>query len=109
MSESEKIVDIESKIIAAELKIKELIKEIKHLKRLQHDQGNELVGLDFSEEYPEKIKSIMEEVKWARERRIELEAKIENEEKQAKRQKEHMLNLEENKKELEDKYRRQVR
>ena len=68
MSESEKIVELERKIIAVEMKNKDLQKEIKHLSRLQHDQGNELVGLDISDQYPEKIKSLLEEVRWAKDK-----------------------------------------
>lgn len=109
MSESEKIVELERKIIGVELKNKELQKEIKYLKKLQHDQGNELVGLDISDQYPEKIKSLLEEVRWAKDKNVELNERVEAEEKQVKRQKEHLLNLEENKKDLETKYRRQVR
>ena len=37
MTESERIVDLEQKIIGVELKNKELQKEIKALKKLQHD------------------------------------------------------------------------
>ena len=45
MTESERVVDLEQKIIGIELKNKDLNKEIKQLKKMQHDQGNELVGL----------------------------------------------------------------
>jgi hypothetical protein len=48
----------------------------------------------------------MEEVRWAKERQIELKDKLDQEEKQVKRQKEHVLNLEDSKKDLELKYRR---
>lgn len=51
----------------------------------------------------------MEEIRWHNEKQNELNEKVENDEKQVKRQKEHLLNLEENAKELEEKYRRQVR
>ena len=50
----------------------------------------------------------MEEVRWAKDKQIELQEKISNEEKLVKRQKEHLLNLEDSKKELDMKYRRQV-
>ncbi|CDW84921.1 UNKNOWN [Stylonychia lemnae] len=108
MTDSERIVDLEQKIIGTELKIKDLQKEIKNLKKIQHDQGNELLGLDNKEEYPEKIRSLMEEVRWAKDKQIELQDKIAAEEKQVKRQKEHLLNLEDSKNELDQKYRRQV-
>ena len=85
MTDSEKVVDLENKIRLTEDKCKELLREIKQLKRLQHDQGNELVELDITQDYPEKIRSLMEEIKYSRDKNIELMAKLENEEKQAKR------------------------
>jgi len=108
MTESERIVDLEQKIIGVELKNKEVQKEIKALKKLQHDQGNQLLELQDSEEYPEKIRSLIEEVRWAKDKQIELQEKNSQEERQVKRQKEHLLNLEDAKKDLEQKYRRQV-
>jgi len=45
MTESERIVDLEQKIIGTECKIKDLLKEIKQLNKMQHDHGNELVEL----------------------------------------------------------------
>lgn len=51
---------------------------------------------------------MMEEVRWNKDKQIELQEKISNEEKQVKRQKEHLLNLEDSKKDLEQKYRRQM-
>jgi hypothetical protein len=73
---------------------------------VQHEQGNELVGLQNTDDYPEKIKSLMEEVRWAKDKQLELEEKVATEEKMVKRQKEHQLNLEDSKKELEMKYRK---
>ena len=109
MTESEKVVELEQKVVGVEIKIKEVTKEIKNLKRIQHDQGNELVGLDSTEgEYPDKIKQLMEEVRWNKDKNLELEDKISVEEKNVKRQREHLLNMEETKKELEQKYKRQV-
>lgn len=57
--------------------------------------------LNIGEDYPEKIKSLMEELKYAKDKTLELDAKLESEEKQIKRQREHLLNLEDNKKDLE--------
>lgn len=67
------------------MKNKDLTKEIKQLKKMQHDQGNELVGLQNTDEYPEKIRSLMEEVRWAKDKHIELTDKCQNEEKLVKR------------------------
>jgi hypothetical protein len=39
------------------------------------------LDLDNTDEYPDKIKHLMEEVKWAKERSVELAEKVNNEEK----------------------------
>jgi hypothetical protein len=52
MSEGDRIALYEKKIMNKEGKCRELQKEIKMLKKLQYDKGNELVGLDLGEDYP---------------------------------------------------------
>ena len=42
------------------------------LKKLQHDKGLELVDLDFKDDYPGKIRSLIEEVRWAKDKQIDL-------------------------------------
>jgi hypothetical protein len=42
------------------------------LRKLQHDKGQELVDLDIKEDYPEKIRSLLEEVRWAKDKQIDL-------------------------------------
>ena len=37
MTESEKVVELEQKIVGVEMKTKDVIKEIKNLKKIQHD------------------------------------------------------------------------
>lgn len=108
-SESDKLQTMERKITNTEFKSKELLKEIKMLKKLQHDKSVELIEIDIKEEYPEKVRSLMEEVRWNKDKQIDLEQKIELEERQVKRHKEHLLNLQENCRDLDAKYRRQVR
>ena len=108
-SESDKLQTLERKIANTNFKSKELLKEIKMLKKLQHDKSVELIEMDIKEEYPEKIRSLMEEVRWNKDKQIDIEQKIENEERQVKRHKEHLLNLQENCRDLDGKYRRQVR
>ncbi|MFS8159463.1 MAG: hypothetical protein ACMG6E_04470 [Candidatus Roizmanbacteria bacterium] len=76
-TEGESMSELEKKIKQNEVLGKELVKDIKSLKKMQHDHGNELVGLDISEQYPEKIKQLMEEIRWASDRQKELEDKIE--------------------------------
>lgn len=48
---------------------------------MQHDHGNELLELNNPSEYPEKIRSLMEEVRWAKDKQLELIEKVEAEEK----------------------------
>jgi len=55
-TENEKVVILEQKIKMNENIGKEIMNEIKALKKLQHDNGNELIDLDISGQYPEKIK-----------------------------------------------------
>ena len=101
MTESERIVELEAKIVGTETRIREMVREIKLLNKLQKDQGRELLGLDSGQQYQEKIKALMQEIKYARDANIDMLVRIEADEKQAKRQKEHLLNLEDNKNELE--------
>jgi hypothetical protein len=72
MSEGERLIALERKIANTDYKSKELQKEIKMLKRLAHDKGNELVDLDISKEYPEKIRSLLEEIRWSKEKQNDL-------------------------------------
>lgn len=76
-SESDKLQAMERKITNTEFKSKELLKEIKMLKKLQHDKSVELIEMDIKEEYPEKVRSLMEEVRWNKDKQIDLEQKIE--------------------------------
>jgi len=84
-SENERLIQCEKKIRGYEEQSKELIKEIKQLKKLQNEHGNELVGLDISEQYPEKIKQLMEEIRFARDQSEHHKQKIQSEELQAKK------------------------
>ena len=47
---------VDRKIAKTEANSKELQREIRMLKKLSHDKGNELVDLDIRDEYPEKIR-----------------------------------------------------
>jgi len=64
--------------------------------------------LDYSEKYPEKIKSLLEEIKFYKEKQIEQEDRIEAEEKNVRRQQEQVMNLESNKRDLLDKLDRKI-
>ena len=68
-----------------------------------------MVDLDFKDDFPDKIRSLLEEVRWAKDKNVDLTDKVETEEKQIRRTREHQRNLQESVKELEGRYRRQVR
>jgi hypothetical protein len=63
------------------------------LKKLQHDKSQELVDLDIKEDFPDKIRSLLEEVRWAKDKNLDLTDKVETEEKQMRRTREHQRNL----------------
>ena len=65
--------------------------------------------MDIKGDYPERIRSLLEEVRWNKDKQMDLIDKVDMEERQVKRHKEHLLNLQENCKELDARYRRQVR
>lgn len=49
--------------------------------------------MNIKEDYPEKIRSLLEEVRWAKDKQVDLQDKVDNEEKQMRRTKEHYRNL----------------
>ena len=63
------------------------------LKKLQHDKSQELVDLDIKEDFQDKIRSLLEEVRWAKDKNLDLTEKVETEEKQMRRTREHQRNL----------------
>jgi hypothetical protein len=63
------------------------------LKKLQHDKSQELVDLNIKEDFPDKIRSLLEEVRWAKDKNLDLTEKVETEEKQMRRTREHQRNL----------------
>lgn len=109
MTEGDRIQQLDRKIAKTEANSKELQREIRMLKKLSHDKGNELVDLDIRDEYPEKIRQLLEEIRWARDRHSEMTEKLSVEEKQSKRQREHVHNLEDNCRELDIRYRKHAR
>ena len=52
-----------------------------------------MVDLDFKEDFPDKIRSLLEEVRWAKDKNVDLTDKLETEEKQMRRTREHQRNL----------------
>ena len=63
------------------------------LKRQQKLQGNELVKLQNTDDYPTKIRQLMEDVRFAREKQMDQSEKIGNEKATIARQKERVHNL----------------
>ena len=67
---------VKKKIAKCEERNLDLQKEIKLLRRLQHHQGNRLVDIESTEAYPDKIKQLMEERKYANEKLQDTKDKI---------------------------------
>jgi len=49
------------------------------LKRQQKEQGSELIKLGDDNSYPSKIKQLMEDVRFAKEKQLDLKEKLNNE------------------------------
>ena len=64
------------------------------LKRQQKAQGNELVKLGDETAYPGKIKQLMEELRFAKEKQLDLQAKLSDEKSGLTKQNERLSNLE---------------
>ena len=64
------------------------------LKRQQKEQGNELVKLGDETSYPGKIKQLMEELRFAKEKQIDLQQKLTDEKNGLTKQNERLSNLE---------------
>lgn len=64
------------------------------LKRQQNMQGDELQKLDNSDQYPVKLKQLMEEVRFAKEKQMNWSERVGNEQALINRQQERIKNLE---------------
>lgn len=71
--------DLIQKIKDADDETKDLMKEIKLLKRLQHHQGNRLVDMEDHQTFPHKIQGLLEEKKFHLDKNRELMIKVEKE------------------------------
>ncbi len=71
----EKLMKYENALKEAEKRNTELIREIKALQRIQNEQGKALEKITTENDYVNKIKNLMEELRIAREKNKELEAK----------------------------------
>ena len=68
MTESDRLMALKDKIAYTTEQNAELVKELKMLKRQQQLQGSELVKLQNTEAYPIKLKQMMEELRFEREK-----------------------------------------
>lgn len=96
----EKLMKYESALKEAEKRNTELIREIKALQRIQNEQGKALEKITTENDYVNKIKNLMEELRIAREKNKELESKQKKDEKTVKTQFDHMMKLQERCREL---------
>jgi chromosome segregation ATPase len=96
----DKLMKYENALKEAEKRNQELIREIKALQRIQNEQGKALEKITVENDYVNKIKSLMDELRIAKEKVKELENKQKKDEKTVKSQFDHMIRLQEKCKEL---------
>ncbi|TNV85371.1 hypothetical protein FGO68_gene10437 [Halteria grandinella] len=97
----DKLMKYENALKEAEKRNNELIREIKALQRIQNEQGKQLEKMTTENDYVNKIKTLMDELRIAREKVKELEAKQKKDEKTLKGQFDHMNKLQEKCRELQ--------
>jgi len=71
MTEADKLIAMQEKIAYTIEQNKELEKELRLLKRQQHLQGSELHRLENTDTYQQKVKQLMEELRFAREKQMD--------------------------------------
>ena len=84
-NEAEQMKVLRDKINEFEKLNKNLVKEIKLLKRLEHHQGNKLVDISDPDQLPSKLKQLSEQKNYAIERLVDLKAKYEFEKQEAEK------------------------
>ena len=89
----DKLMKYENALKEAEKRNNELIREIKALQRIQNEQGKALEKITTENDYVNKIKTLMDELRISREKVKELEAKQKKDEKTLKGQFDHMNRL----------------
>ena len=100
-NDSQNVVSLNDKVKRVTQENKELQLELISLKRLQKTQGLELVQ-NSGESKPARIKSLLEQVRVARENQIELIEKTEQETRQEAKNEEMLRNVTEEKEELQE-------
>ena len=76
MTESDRLMALQDKITNTVEQNRELEKELKMLKRQQHLQGSELNILENTDIYQEKLKKLMEELRFANEKQVDTSEKL---------------------------------
>ncbi|CDW89959.1 UNKNOWN [Stylonychia lemnae] len=98
-----RVLDLEDKLKESERQRAELQKEVKSMQRIQQDQGKALDKLVNEGDYPNKIKSLMEQLKLAKEKIRELEDKSRKDDKNSLQVQDYLIKLEEQNRELKNK------
>lgn len=76
--------------------------------KIQFEQGRALEKITDEKDYPQRINSLVEEVRCMKERNRALEQRLRVEEKTSKQQLEHIIRLEENIRELKGAVKRKI-
>ena len=76
MTEADRLMALQDKITRTAEQNRELDKELKMLKRQQHLQGSELNKLENTDTYQTKLKQLMEELRFAKEKQIDSTEKL---------------------------------
>ena len=79
--EFQKQVELEDKLKESEAMVSALKKEVRSVQRIQLDQGKALQRMTNENDYPQKIKNLMEELRVSRDRVIQLDERLKREEK----------------------------
>lgn len=96
----DRMLELQAKLKDSEERNMELTNEIRHLERIQQDQGKALERLTDETEYPQRINAMLEEIRVVKERNRQLELKLRQEIARGKQQTEQIVRLEETIREL---------
>ena len=78
----------------------ELTRELRSMNKIQKEQGRALERITDENDYPSKIKQLVEELRYFKERNRVLDAKCRDEERKYRQQSDHLARVEESLKEL---------
>jgi len=91
----DKINDLHAKLKETELRNQQLVTELKHMHKIQHEQGKALEKITDENDYPSRIKTMVEELRCSKERNRALEQKLRVEEKSNKSLLDQVVRVEE--------------